>query len=114
VFDVHPPHGSIHGWRDFSVQLITITVGLLIALGLEGSVEWLHHRHLMHQAETALLKEIKSNAASMPGRLKVLKEQQGFLLTDIALLSKIIAPTDVPVHGGMTIQFDISSFENVS
>jgi hypothetical protein len=38
VFDVHPPHGAIHGRRDFSVQLITITAGLLIALGLEGSV----------------------------------------------------------------------------
>jgi len=38
--DVHPPHGAIHGWRDFFVHLIVITLGLLIALGLEGIVEW--------------------------------------------------------------------------
>jgi hypothetical protein len=114
VFDVHPPHGAIHGWRDFLVQLATITVGLLIALGLEGSVEWLHHRHLMHQAEASLLKEIKANASSMADRHKALAEQQEFLMTDIAILRSIIAHPGVPVHDSMTIRFSISGFENVS
>jgi hypothetical protein len=114
VFDVHPPHGAIHGWRDFSVQLATITVGLLIALGLEGSVEWLHHRHLMHQAEASLLTEIKSNAAGMSDRHKALTEQQAFLLADIAVLRSVITHPDVPVHDSMTIRFNISKFENVS
>jgi hypothetical protein len=114
VFDVHPPHSSIHGWRDFSIQLITITVGLLIALGLEGSVEWLHHRHLMHQAEAALLMEIKSNSSGMADRHKALVEQQSFLIADIAVLSKIIAHPETPVHDHMTIRFNIVGFENVS
>jgi hypothetical protein len=35
MFDVHPPHSPIHGWRDFFVQLVTITAGLLIALALD-------------------------------------------------------------------------------
>jgi hypothetical protein len=51
MFDIHPPHSPIHGWRDFLVQLVTITAGLLIALALEGLVEWLNHRHIMHQAQ---------------------------------------------------------------
>jgi len=37
--DVHPVHGSIHSVRDFFRHLLTITIGILIALGLEGIVE---------------------------------------------------------------------------
>jgi hypothetical protein len=114
VLDVHPPHGPIHGWREFSIQLFTITVGLLIALGLESSVEWLHHRHVMHQAQHAMLMEIKTNAAGMADRQKALHEQQDYLRADIAVLRKIIAHPDTPVHDNMTIRFNIVGFESVS
>ena len=33
------PHEKIHGFKDFLVHLFTITIGLLIALGLEGCAE---------------------------------------------------------------------------
>ena len=42
VFDVHMPHET-HTWKDFWIHLGTITVGLLIAIGLEQGVEKLHH-----------------------------------------------------------------------
>ena len=51
----------MHGWRDFLLHLFTITVGLLIALSLEGLVEWQHHRHLVHDAEKSPHAEISSN-----------------------------------------------------
>ncbi len=44
--DVHAPHKPIHSIKEFLVHLLAITIGLLIALGLESSVEWVHHRHL--------------------------------------------------------------------
>ena len=47
------------------MQLSTITVGLLIALPLEGCVEWLHHQHVMRQAQAGLYVEIKANAAKL-------------------------------------------------
>jgi len=28
--DIHPPH-PIHSWKDFGIQLVTITAGILIA-----------------------------------------------------------------------------------
>jgi hypothetical protein len=114
VFDVHPPHGAIRGLRDFSIQLITITVGLLIALSLEGTVEWIHHRHLMHEAQASLLKEIKANAAAVPERLKVLQEQQAALKAAISALTKIIAHPDSTAHDSMSIGFSITGFESVS
>ena len=39
MLDVHPPHEKMHGFKDFLLHLLTITIGLLIALGLEGCVE---------------------------------------------------------------------------
>ena len=45
MLDVHPPHHPTHGWRDFFIHIATITVGLLIAVGLEQTVETLHQRH---------------------------------------------------------------------
>jgi len=33
--DIHRPH-AVHSWKDFGVQLVTITAGILIALSLEG------------------------------------------------------------------------------
>jgi hypothetical protein len=61
MLDVHPPHEKIHGFRDFLLHMLTITLGLLIALGLEGCVEWNHHRHLRNEAEANLRQEIEDN-----------------------------------------------------
>lgn len=58
MLDVHAPHGL----SDFFLHLFTITIGLLIALSLEGCVEWQHHRHLVREAEAALHDEIENNA----------------------------------------------------
>jgi hypothetical protein len=50
IDDIHPPHQAAHRWRDIFIHLATITVGLFIALSLEGCVEWQHHRHLVREA----------------------------------------------------------------
>ena len=51
MLEVHPPSEPVHGWRDFLIHLATITIGLLIALSLEGCVEFWHHRSLVHEME---------------------------------------------------------------
>ncbi len=45
MLDVHPPHEAAHTWKDFFIHVGTICVGLLIAIGLEQTVEFFHHRH---------------------------------------------------------------------
>ena len=63
MLDVHAPHESIHGWRDFFIHLATITIGLLIALGLEATVEWMHHRHGGQQTARGAGRELHENEA---------------------------------------------------
>ena len=48
--DVQPPHQPVRGWKDFALHLLTITIGLFIALSLEAAVQSLHHRHLVRDA----------------------------------------------------------------
>ena len=61
MLDVHAPHKSDHTWTDFFIHIATICVGLLIAIGLEQSVEWVHHRHQRHQLEEDLHAEMRMN-----------------------------------------------------
>src|SRR6202049_139743 len=44
MLDVHAPHKAVHTWKDFFIHLATIVIGLLIAVGLEQTVEHIHDR----------------------------------------------------------------------
>src|SRR3984885_10969611 len=99
---------------DFFVHLSTITIGLLIALSLEGCVEWRHHRHLVHEAEISLQKEIQDNAKNLQGALDDVHKELVFVGQDIAVMKKIIANPKIPNHDEMTINFRIRTFKSVS
>ncbi|MGA8940557.1 MAG: hypothetical protein WB439_15455 [Acidobacteriaceae bacterium] len=43
MIDIQPPEHTPHTWRDFFIHIATIVVGLIIAIGLEQSVEAIHH-----------------------------------------------------------------------
>lgn len=59
--DVHPPQQPIHTLKDFLLHLLTITIGLFIALSLEAGIEAAHHRHLVRDARKSLRREIEGN-----------------------------------------------------
>jgi hypothetical protein len=61
VLDVHAPHQAVHSWKAFFTHIAAISIGLLLALGLEATVEWAHHRHQAHQARELLRQEIDRN-----------------------------------------------------
>ncbi len=62
MLEVHPPHQTPHSWRDFFIHIATIVVGLLIAVSLEQSVEWVHHRDEVAQTRNELEHERARNA----------------------------------------------------
>jgi hypothetical protein len=61
MLDVHAPHEAIGTWRAFFVHLATIVIGLLIAVGLEQSVEYFHHRHQVAEIRRSLAEERRIN-----------------------------------------------------
>src|SRR3984957_20154491 len=62
MLDVHAPHETVHTWKDFFIHLATIVIGLLIAVGLEQTVVYLHHRHQVAEMRKALDVERRINA----------------------------------------------------
>jgi hypothetical protein len=63
MLDVHAAHETIHTWKDFLIHLTTIVIGLLIAVGLEQTVEYFHHRHQVAEMRKALDVERRINAS---------------------------------------------------
>jgi hypothetical protein len=61
MLDVHPPHEAAHTWKDFLIHIATIVVGLIIAVGLEQTVEFFHHRHQIHVARERIREEAALN-----------------------------------------------------
>ncbi|HKW16159.1 MAG TPA: hypothetical protein VJO35_01495 [Terriglobales bacterium] len=114
MLDVHPVHNSIHGWRDFLLHLLTITIGLFIALSLEGLVEWQHHRSLVHDAQASMREEIRSNANRLNGADADIKNEQATLKADVNLLKQIIKTGKTPANGNIDISFKIRGFDNLS
>jgi hypothetical protein len=67
--DIHAPHGLVSTWREIFTHLGIVTVGILIALGLEGTAEWVHHRHLVAEAHANLRSEIADNCVELENSL---------------------------------------------
>ena len=61
MLDIHAPHEATHTWKGFFIHIATIVVGLLIAIGLEQAVEYLHHRHQAREMAELLRQESSNN-----------------------------------------------------
>jgi glucose/arabinose dehydrogenase len=86
MLDVHPPHESVHTWKDFFIHLATITLGLLIAIGLEQTVEYFHHRHQLQEARRELSAELEDNRRRAAKNIEQVHKVQAELDNDMALL----------------------------
>jgi len=109
--DVHPPHQSIHTWRDFFVHLITITIGLFIALTLEAAVEALHHRHLVKEARASIRREIEENRKLAAANLISVQQDQERIEKDIQALIALRGGAKLE-HGGLHYTIDWEGFSD--
>ena len=101
--DVHPPRQPIHTVKDFLLHLLTITVGLFIALSLEAAVESLHHRHLVRDARQNLHREIAANYQQYAMNAKWVAENRDQLARNIELLRELrhgkkLDPANLGLH----------------
>ena len=113
MLDVHPPHERIHSLRDFALHLLTITIGLLIALSLEGCLEWHHHRTLVHEAETGLRVEIEKNSGNLASLRQEIADQQKQLDDDLTVLTQMQTTPRAP-HHQLGFGFRWAKFDDVA
>lgn len=109
MLDVHAPHQPTHSWKDFFIHVGTICVGLLIAIGLEQTVEYFHHRHQLEKAREELRDDISANRRIAAAQVELIHKVQAELTADMALL---IAHRDT--HKPLTGKLDFDwSFRRV-
>jgi hypothetical protein len=63
--EIHAPHKPVLTVREAIVHLAIVTVGILIALSLDGVREWREHLALAAEARANLLSEIRENKAEL-------------------------------------------------
>jgi hypothetical protein len=61
--DIRKPK-PFHGWQELAREIGVIVIGVLIALGAEEGVRWLHQRAEVADAREALRSEIATNLAN--------------------------------------------------
>ncbi len=79
MHEVHPPHQPVHTLKDFLIHIAAIALGLLMALGLEQMVEFVHHRHQSEIIESQMLTVFQSNLATDAATLGKLGEMRSYL-----------------------------------
>lgn len=84
--EIHPPEHGIHSFRDFLVHMGTIILGLLIAIGLEQSVETFHRRHERIDLRASLREEAEQvitdadhTESKLRQRLDIMSRRRSFV-----------------------------------
>jgi hypothetical protein len=100
MIDVHPAHHAASTWRDFFIHIATIVLGLCIAVGLEQTVEYFHHRHQVAQLTEQMRAEAQSNLPLIRDSVARLKVQATYIRSlEDALLAGKRSGDSIDVHG---------------
>jgi hypothetical protein len=59
--EIHAPHGPTNSFKEFLIHIVIVTVGILIALGLEGIREVVHEHHVVRDARENFRAELEEN-----------------------------------------------------
>lgn len=86
MLEVHAPHSPAHGWRDFITHIAAIAIGLLLALALEKTVEFMHQHHQLAQARRELSAELQDNFAAWQKNQAEVVRIQANLARDLELI----------------------------
>jgi hypothetical protein len=86
MLDVHPAPHAAHSWREFFIHIATIVLGLCIAVGLEQTVEYFHHRHQLHSLQEALQKSGEANADYMKDNIAMVQSVMDWAMGQAAAL----------------------------
>jgi hypothetical protein len=86
MLDVHGPHETVRSWKEFFTHIAIITIGLLIAIGLEQTVEHIHHIYQLNEARRELKIELEANRKQLEKNLVAAQQLVAQLDSATALL----------------------------
>jgi hypothetical protein len=81
--DIHPPEHPIRSVRDFLIQIFTVTVGIIIALGLEALVTWRGDVALARAARADFTAELTANIDKISRQLPGMQGDMAWMTATI-------------------------------
>jgi len=87
--DVDVPERRIESIKDFLLHMGTVTVGILIALGLEGMREWVHERNLVHEARANMMSELRDNQRELAETMRTVPRTRSQIKDVLGLVDKL-------------------------
>lgn len=106
MLDIHVPEHSTRTWRDFFIHIATIVIGLLIAIGLEQAVEYVHHRHQLYEARAAIRAELEVNTRLLDKILAATQAAKTAMQRNATMLLAA-APKDATPTSALNYTWDI-------
>jgi hypothetical protein len=96
MLDVHAPHQELHTWKSFFIHLATIVIGLLIAVGLEQTVEYFHHRQQVAEIRRSLAEERRINELIFTSACNEFRRYAPILMGSLQTLTYLRAHPGAP------------------
>lgn len=103
--EIHAPDEPVHSWRQFFIHLAIVSIGLLIALGLEALVERHHHRLLVREARENIAREIAENRQQLQDNLKAIHADETRMTANLRLLAAFRDTGSLPA--GNKLQYNL-------
>jgi len=87
--DIHAPEGPTNSFKDFAIHIVIVTIGILIALGLEGIRETIYEHRVVRDARENFQAELHANRGNLDKELlndKTTLNQLDQIVTDLPQL----------------------------
>jgi hypothetical protein len=68
--EIHGPEGPTNSFKDFAIHIVIVTIGILIALGLEGIRETIYVHRIVRDARENFHVELVGNRGNLDRELK--------------------------------------------
>lgn len=103
--NIRPAHRLPRHWRDFSVQIVAIAIGLLLALALDRTVGYFHERHQLAQARRDLRMEIQQNRSAWVKNVAEVQRIRKELAMDLRIIQGLQSKSPLPAKFDYSVGF---------
>ncbi len=79
MHEVHAPEHPFHSLKEFLFHILTISMGVIVALGADAAVEHIQHRELVEETKAAFQSQIVDNRQAILAHNKAAAEADASL-----------------------------------
>ena len=102
-----------YNFADYAFQFITVTAGVLIALLIDGLVDWNNNRVLVAAAHASIAREVADNLKEIEGLPKSIASANGDIDNCLKMANDVLAKGKTDVSS-LNLQFSLATLNSSS